>query len=138
MFESYNRIAEQYQNLPLEEERNLIKLAQKGKRTARNKLLLHQMGFLLFKVNTKLVTSVLKQSGEDILQNCAILSLKKIYTYNLRYRNKKGKLQPVYFRTYIWKSTDGLIIDSVKSGNKKEICFSDLSETKLKRYNKYA
>jgi hypothetical protein len=34
----------------------------------------------------------------------------KVGTYNLKYRDRKGKPKPVRFGSYIWKRIDGLAI----------------------------
>ena len=126
MFESYNEIARMYKNPALKYERRLISLAKKGKKSAREELLYYQTGFLLYRVKNILYPSVLNYYGEDILQECFDLALKKIDTYNLRYRDKKGNLKPVYFRSYIWKGITGVIVSSIKK--RKEILFSELSD----------
>ena len=125
MFESYYEIARKYQNLLLHDERKLITQAKRGKISAKQELILYQIGFFLFRINTMLYPPIRKQYGEDILHECMKYALERVSSYNLRYRNKSGKFQPVYFRTYLWKGVTGVIISSVKK--RKEICFSDIS-----------
>ncbi len=60
------------------------------------------------------------------------LAIKKIGTYNLRYRNEVGELHPVYLRTYIWKAVTGLMFDFVKK--RREIYFSDLADSNIEKY----
>ncbi|OIO73371.1 MAG: hypothetical protein AUJ85_08235 [Elusimicrobia bacterium CG1_02_37_114] len=131
MFECYREIVKQYKKLPLKYERRLIGLAKKGNSSAQEELLFHLLGFFLFRIETNLSPAIIRQYGEDILQDCLVLGIGKIRTYNLRYRNKKGKFQPVHFSTYIWKSVTGLLVTYTKT--KKEICFSDLSDLRIKR-----
>lgn len=107
-------------------------LAKKGNISAKNELLLSQTGFFLYRIKTILYPKILNKYGEDIFQNCWIFAVKKIPSYNLRYRNKHGEFQPVYFRTFLWKGITGVIINSIKE--QREICFSDLSEIRLKEY----
>ncbi|MCX5777548.1 MAG: hypothetical protein NTX32_08030 [Candidatus Firestonebacteria bacterium] len=126
MFESYNEIAQKYKKPSLKYERRLISLAKKGRKSARDELLLYQVGFFLFRVRTMLYPAILMRYGEDIIQECSDLALRKIKTYNLKYRDIKGVLKPVYFRSYIWKGVTGIIVSSIKK--KKEIQFTDLSD----------
>ena len=126
MFESYNKIAQKYKKPTLEFERRLISLAKKGRKSARDELLLYQVGFFLFRIRTMLYPAMLMKHGEDIIQECSDLALRKIDTYNLRYRDGNGRLKPVFFRSYIWKGVTGIIVRSLKQ--KKEIQFTDLSD----------
>ena len=132
MSESYQEIIKRCRKLSLKHERKLIALAKKGMSSAQEELLLHLVGFFLFRIKTTLYPSIVKQYGEDILQDCLYLAIKKIRTYNLRYKNKTGELQPVHFSTYMWKSVTGLMLAFVKA--KKEICFSDLPGWVIKKY----
>lgn len=125
LFESYYEIARNYRKLSLVEERKLIAKAKQGKASARQKLILCQTGFFLYRVNTMLYQAIRMRYGEDIIHECMKYALEKVSSYNLRYRNKSGELKPVYFRTYLWKGITGIIAGSVKK--KKEVCFSDLS-----------
>jgi hypothetical protein len=128
LFELYLQIAKQHKNLPLKDERKLISLAKKGNILAKSKLLFSQTRFLLYRIKTMLYPEILNRYGEDIFQDCLIFSIKKISSYNIRYKNKAGKFQPVYFRTYLWKGITGVIINSIKSKN--EIFFGDLDNIK--------
>lgn len=128
MFELYKQIAKQHKNLPLKDERKLISLAKKGNISAKSKLLFSQTGFLLYRIKTMLYPEILNRYGEDIFQDCLIFVIKKIPSYNLRYKNKAGEFQPVYFRTYLWKGITGVIINSLK--NKNEIFYGNLDNVK--------
>jgi len=132
LFESYQKIARQYKSPPLKYERKLISLAKRGKTSAIKELLFYQIRFFIFRIKTVLYPKILSRYGDDVLQNCIMFAMIKISSYNMKYKNKQGKLQPVYFRTYLWKGITGVIINSVK--RKKEICFSDLSDLRIKQY----
>jgi hypothetical protein len=132
LFEPYQQIIREYKKLPLKQERKLIVLAQKGNSSAQSELLLHLIGFFLFRIKTTLYPSIVKQYGEDILQDCLCLAVKKIGTYNLKYKNKTGDLHPVNLSTYMWKSITGLMLTSVKT--KREVCFSDLPNWEIQKY----
>jgi len=82
MFESYQRIMNQNNKLPLKQERKLIRLAQQGVVEARNKLLRHLIGFFVIRIKTTAFPSFLY--GEDIIQDCVIMAAEKIITYDLK------------------------------------------------------
>lgn len=107
----------------------MIALAKKGNGAAKEELILNHIGYFLFRINTVLYPKLVKQYGEDILQECLLLASEKIYKYNLRYKNKQGKRQNVYFRSYIWKAVTGVIIRSIKA--KREKSFSDMPNNKF-------
>lgn len=125
MFELYKDTVARYTNLPRKSERKLIKLAQMGDQKASEELLLRHIGFFQFRIRTILFPTLVQRYGEDMLQECLLLAGRKIHTYNLRYRDKRGCLKPVYFRTYLWKAVTGLILQLLKR-KKYEITFSDL------------
>jgi hypothetical protein len=128
MFKQYRQIIKQYPQLPLKHERNLIRLAKRGDTSAQQTLLLHQIGYFVFRIRTVLNPSVVREFGEDILQECLLWTPKKIQSYNLRYRNKRGVFQPVLLRSYIWKGITGVIFQYVKKNN-LEIAFSSTIDT---------
>jgi len=127
LFKLYQGLINQHTKLPLKQERELIVLAKKGIVEAQNELLLHLIGFFAIRIKFTAFPSLIEQHGEDLIQECLVLAIKKIATYNLEYRNKTGELQPLHLSTYMWKSVTGLIYTYGK--NKKEICFSDLSDS---------
>jgi len=127
MFESYQKIMNQHNKLPLRQERKLIHLAQRGVVEAQNKLLRHLIGFFVIRVRTTAFPSFSLLYGEDIIQDCVIMAAEKIKTYNLEYKNKYGELQPLHFSTYIWKSVTGLIYSYRK--RMRGFYFSDISNT---------
>ncbi len=131
LFELYREIIKQHKTLSLKHERKLIALAQKGASWAQEKLLLHLIGFFVFRIRTALYPAVFRRYGEDLIQECLLLAAEKIRTYNLTYRNKAGELQPVHLSTYMWKYVTGLMYSYGR--NKSEICFSDLSNSTMQR-----
>jgi len=114
MFEQYRQIIRQYPKLPLQNERRLIRLAKRGDLSAQQTLLLHQIGFFIFRIRTVLYPAVVREYGEDILQECLLWTPKKIRSYNLRYKNKDGIFQPVLLRSYIWKSVMGVMFQYIR------------------------
>ena len=126
VFELYQDVVTRYAKLSREGERKLIKSAQMGDEKAIEELLLRQIGFFKLRIRAILFPVLVKRYGDDILQECLLLASKKVHTFNLRYRNKQGRLSRVYFRTYLWKAVTGLILQIINK-NKHEIMFSDLS-----------
>jgi hypothetical protein len=119
MFEQYEQVVKQYPKLPLHDERKLIRLAKRGNCSAQQTLLLHQVGFFIFRIRTTLYPSVVREHGEDILQECLLWTPNKIRSYSLRYRNVKGVFQPVQLRSYIWKGITGVIFQYVRKYRKE-------------------
>ena len=104
----------------MDEERRLIRRAKKGNQPARQKLLLHLLGFFVFRIEATLYPPVKREFGEDILQECILFAEAKVQKYNLRYKDKDGSFKKVYFRTYLWKGVTGLMFAHIKR-NRKEI-----------------
>jgi hypothetical protein len=125
MFEQYRQIIRQYPKLTLQNERRLIRLAKRGDLSAQQTLLLHQIGFFVFRIRTVLYPAVVREYGEDILQECLLWTPKKIRSYNLRYKNRDGIFQPVLLRSYIWKGVMGVMFQYVRK-NRKEITLAEL------------
>ena len=48
------------------------------------------------------------------MEEAILITYKKIKTYDLNYRDKKGNSNPVKFVSYIWKRIDGFIIDFLR------------------------
>lgn len=126
MFAEYRKIAAEKKKLPLHEELDLIAKIKNGDRKAQGKLLNHLFGFFLFRIFTTLYPSVIRQYGEDIFQECAMLAITKISTYQLDYRNTSGMLQPRHLSTYIWKAVTGVMFSHVR--RKREIAMKDPDE----------
>lgn len=126
MFDTYQEIARHYKKLSIHYERELITSSKKGNTLARNELLLHLIGFFLYRINTTLNSSLIREYGEDIIQDCLLFAIKKIDTYNLNYKDKNGKTKTFHLSTYMWKGVTGQIINYLK--NNKEVCFPNVSE----------
>jgi hypothetical protein len=109
VFFTYKKIASRHKKLPSNDERKLISLAKKGDQPAREKLLLHLVGFLIFRIETALSHSVVVRFGEDILQECIIFAMAKIRTYKVRFKNREGIYKSYCFSTYIWKGITGIM-----------------------------
>jgi len=62
----------------------------------------------------KAFPSLIHRFGEDLLEEAILITHKKIKSYDLYYRDKKGNPNPVKFVSYIWKRIDGFIIDYLK------------------------
>jgi len=111
MWKSYHCLARRYSTrVTRDEARRLILEAQNGSKESKDELILRHMGFLIYKVRTKLFPNVLKRYGEDILGEVILHTYEKINTYDLDYRDKQGNPLPVKFTTYIWKDIDWFII----------------------------
>jgi len=119
-------IVSRYPKLSRLDERQLIKSAQRGNKRAIEKLLLSHIGFFKFRIKAILFPGLIDRYGDDMLQECLLLARKKISTFDLLYRDKQGRLNQVYFRTYLWKAVTGLILNIIKN-NKHEIMFSDIT-----------
>ncbi|OGS20737.1 MAG: hypothetical protein A2252_02150 [Elusimicrobia bacterium RIFOXYA2_FULL_39_19] len=122
----YHQIANKYKKLPLKYERKLIRSAKKGNSASKEILLLHLTGFFVFRFYTSTYLPLIRNSFDDIIQDCLVLALKNIKTYKMRYKNEEGIFQPVHFSTYMWKGVTGIMVSAIKA--KREICFSDLPE----------
>ncbi len=113
MWEDYRGII--YPEISLSEERSLISKAQKGSQKCRNEIVLRHVNYLMFRIRKIVFPYLLQSYGEDLLQETILICFAKIEDYNLAYRNKKGKLHPVKFSSYLWKRIDGFIIDFLKN-----------------------
>jgi DNA-directed RNA polymerase specialized sigma subunit len=114
MWKYYNSIARCYSKLSLLEERQLISKAQKGSKKSREELVLRHVGFVIFRIHKVAFPALIKRFGEDLLEEAILIIYKKIESYDLNYRDEKGKPNPVKFTSYIWKRIDGFIIDSLR------------------------
>jgi hypothetical protein len=132
MFEHYRKLANKYKKLDLNKERNLIEMAQRGNKHAREKLLLHLTGFFLFRVQTTLYPYLWIEYGEDVLQDCMLFAMENIRRYRMRYINKKKEFQPLHMSTYFWKGITGIILNYVK--DKREKRLSSLPDGMIKDY----
>ncbi|MCB4756956.1 MAG: hypothetical protein LHV69_08030 [Elusimicrobia bacterium] len=126
MWGHYKNLARKYPQVSFSEERNLIARAKKGDKKSANQLVLRHIGFVIFRVYSKIVPHLLKRHGEDILSESVLILYKQIKNYDLNYCDGNGNLRPVKFVSYIWKRIDGFIIDSIKRElrrERKEISF---------------
>ena len=114
MWQSYRFLAQRYPKITLSEERQLILKAQKGSKKSKDEFVLRHVGFLIFRIHKIAFPEFIKRFGEDLLGEAILITYKKIDTYNLDYRDKKGNPNPVKFVSYIWKRIDGFIIDYLK------------------------
>jgi len=133
MWKSYRNVVRQYPKLSLSEERHLISKAQKGSKKSKDEIILRHIGFLIFRIHKIVFPALIRRFGEDLLEEAILITYRKIKTYNLDYRDKKGNPNPVKFVSYIWKRIDGFIIDFLK----KELKTSRLREIGYKRLDKY-
>ena len=114
MWNSYRDIIRQYPKLSLSEERRLISKAQKGSKKSKDEIVLRHIGFLIFRIHRIAFPALIRRFGEDLLEEAILITYKKIKTYDLNYRDKKGNSNPVKFVSYIWKRIDGFIIDFLR------------------------
>ena len=120
MWRYYGISTQRYPKISLSEERRLISEAQKGSRKSRDELVLRHISFLRFRIRRIAFPHLTQRFGDDLLGEAILIVYKKIKSYDLDYRDKKGNPHPVKFISYIWKRIDGFIIDSLK----KEITHS--------------
>ncbi len=120
MWEPYRTLIQQYPKLSLREERRLIAKAQKGRGNEKEELILRHISFVIFRIHKRAFPAYVKRFGEDLLSQAIPVLYEKIKTYNLRYKDKKGRPKPVRFASYLWKRIDGLILDSLKKEIKNE------------------
>lgn len=114
MWKSYSDIIRRYPKISLSEERRLILRAQKGSKKSKDEIVLRHVGFLIFRIHKIVFHELVQHFGEDLLTESILIVYKKIKTYDLNYCDKQGNPKPVRFVSYIWKRTDGFIIDSLK------------------------
>jgi len=114
MWKAYQKILKEYQKISLAEERRLIAKAQKGSEKCLEEIVLRHIGFVIFRIRRKVFPEHLKRFGEDLLSDSLPILYQKIQSYDLEYRDRRGRAKPVKFVSYIWKRIDGHIIDSLK------------------------
>jgi len=125
MWKSYRNIVRQYPKLSLSEERHLISKAQKGSKKSKDEIILRHIGFLIFRIHKVTFPALIRRFGEDLLEEAILITCKKIKTYDLDYRDKKGNPNPVKFVSYIWKRIDGFIIDFLKKELNEPSCLQE-------------
>jgi hypothetical protein len=113
MWTAYREIARQYDRLPLRQERRLIARAQRGSTKSAEEIVMRHIGFVMYRLREIVYPSVLWRLGDDILADAVLMLYGKVKTYNLRYRDRRGRRRPVRFVSYVWKRVDGFIIDAL-------------------------
>ncbi len=114
MWKGYAGIGRRYSKLSLSEERHLIQKAQRGSKKSREELVLRHVDFVIFRIHKVAFPALIQRFGEDLLEEAILIIYSKIKSYDLNYRDDKGRPNPVKFTSYIWKRIDGFIIDSLK------------------------
>jgi DNA-directed RNA polymerase specialized sigma subunit len=114
MWEAYRDIIRRYPRIVLSEERELISRAQNGSKKSKDELIFRNIGFLMFRIRSKVFSCHMRRFGEDLLEEAILITYNKIDGYDLDYHNKRGEPHPVRFVSYIWKRIDGFIIDYLK------------------------
>ena len=111
MWRYYGASTQRYPKISLSEERRLILEAQRGSKKSRDEIVFRHINFLKFRIRRIVFSHLLQRFGDDLLGEAILIVYKKIESYDLNYRDKKGNLHPVKFISYIWKRIDGFIID---------------------------
>ena len=111
MWRYYGASTQRYPKISLSEERRLILEAQRGSKKSRDEIVFRHISFLKFRIRRIVFPHLLQRFGDDLLGEVILIVYKKIESYDLNYRDKKGNLHPVKFISYIWKRIDGFIID---------------------------
>ncbi len=124
----YRALIQRYQPLSLTDERRLIAAAQQGSAPSTDELVLRHIGFVSFRLHTKIFPDLLRRFGEDLLAEAIPILYAKIQTYDLAYRDQTGRPKPVRFVSYIWKRIDGHILDSLQ---RELLCTHSLCEDEL-------
>jgi DNA-directed RNA polymerase specialized sigma subunit len=126
MWKSYCFLVKGYPKITLSEERQLILRAQKGSKKSKDEIVLRHVSFLIFRIHKKAFPALIHRFGEDLVEEAILIVYKKIESYDLDYRDKRGNPNPVKFVSYIWKRIDGFIIDFLKK---------EMTNDRSKRYS---
>lgn len=137
MWEAYRGIVRHYPKVPLSEERRLILEAQNGSKKSKDEIVLRHVGFLIFRIHKRVFPSLVQCFGEDLLEEAILIVYKKIESYDLDYRDKKGNPNPVKFISYIWKRIDGFIINSLKKELNESNFYNTYNEYNINRFESY-
>ncbi|MDD5108186.1 MAG: hypothetical protein PHC29_01565 [Candidatus Omnitrophica bacterium] len=129
-------ILRRYPRISLSEERRLIHKAQNGSKKSKEELVLRHVGFVIFRIHKVAFPALIQRFGDDLLEEAILIIYKKIESYNLDYRDKKGNPNPVKFTSYIWKRIDGFIIVSLKKELGESNYYDRYSGYALKIYKK--
>ena len=114
MWGTYGDLARRYPKISLEVERELIAKAKRGSRKCRDEIVLRHIGFIIFRLQRKLLPPYLRRHGPEMLSAALPTLYGKVKSYDLDYRDPEGRLKPVKFASYVWKHVDGFIIMSIK------------------------
>ncbi len=91
----------------------MIAAAQHGSEQSVQELVLRHIGFVSFRLHRKVFPNLLRRFGEELLSEAIPSLYAKIQTYDLAYRDKHGHPKPVKLVSYIWKRTDGHVLDGL-------------------------
>ena len=125
MWDGYREASRRYPKLTLAQERRMIAAAKAGIKSARDELVLRHIGFLMWRLRTKVFWCHLERHGDDLLSAAILILYQKIHTYDLHYRDQGGVLKPVRFASYIWKRIDGMAIDHLKRESRSGVPFDE-------------
>lgn len=114
MWGTYGDLARRYPKISLEAERGLIAKAKRGSRKCRDEIVLRHIGFIIFRLQRKLLPPYLRRHGPEMLSAAVPTLYGKVKSYDLDYRDQNGCPKPVKFASYVWKHVDGFIIKSIK------------------------
>ncbi len=114
MWGTYGDLARRYPKISLEAERELIARAKRGSRKCRDEIVLRHIGFIIFRLQRKLLPPYLGRHGPEMLAAALPTLYEKVKSYDLDYRDQEGRPKPVKFSSYVWKHVDGFIIKSIK------------------------
>ena len=120
MWKTYRSIIRKYPKISFQEERRLIRLAKRGSKEQVEEIVLRHIGFVIYRIHKRAFPAYVRRFGEDLLSQAIPVLYQKINTYNLRYRDRKGRFKPVRFVSYIWKCINGLILKALKKEIKNE------------------
>jgi hypothetical protein len=69
----------------------LILKAQNGSKKSKDELVLRHIGFVIFRIYKRAFPRLVARYGEDLLAGAILIVYKKIESYDLDYRDKRGK-----------------------------------------------
>jgi hypothetical protein len=90
---------------------------------------MHLTGFFVYRIETALFSSALRDHGQDILQKCILFAASRICRFKLRYRNKVGVFVKHHLSTYLWKGTTGIIFSHIKENGHESLAFDAYEQT---------
>lgn len=120
MWEASLDMARRYGEIPLVEEHRLSARGQRGSRPSADEIVLRHVSFVAFRLRRKVFPGPLIRFGDDLLAAAVVILYEKIVTYDLDYRDRRGRRKRVRFVSYIWKRLDGFIIDFLRENLRGE------------------